>query len=463
MKSILIVDDEKHTRDGLSAVLADDYDVFAASGADEAIKMLDAEDFDGVITDFRMAGKSGMSVIDKAFSMPKKPVCIMLTAYGNVEIAVEAMKRGAGDFLPKPVDIARLEKILKDLLKKRDAMLEAKRAEARAEVEKQKSHHYSPQVAISGANITLSEIVAKSSQMKSVIERALQVAHSKATVMLTGETGTGKELFAQALHTSGNRSKKRFVSYNCAAIPATLLEGILFGTVKGGFTGAENRQGLFEIANGGTLFLDEVGNLPIETQQMLLRAIQEKRYRPIGAKADRTFNARIIAATNENLNRSVTEKRFRQDLLYRLQDFTITVPPLRECQDDIMPLAEFFRKQANKEFNRQTQGFDNSARTAILFNKWSGNVRELRQKVRAAVLLAEHELICREDLELGNTREYYYPLSLKTNKKEEKKRIIQAIEYARGNYRVAAYLLEVSVPTLYHKVKQHNIKRRDKG
>lgn len=246
---------------------------------------------------------------------------------------------------------------------------------------------------------------------------------------------------------------------DCGSLSAALSYSAFFGHEKGAFTGADTmKTGFLQEANGGTLFLDEVGNLPIETQQMLLRAFQEKRYRPVGAKEDRIFNVRIIAATNENLNIAVIEKRFRQDLLYRLQDFTIILPPLRDCQDDIIPLADFFREQANKELGRHTQGFDKSAQNAMLCYKWSGNVRELRQKVRSAVLLAQEKVITKNDLELEYTQTHFFHLSLKADKEEERKRIIQAIKYARGNYTIAAYLLEISKTTLYYKMKQHRIR-----
>ncbi len=386
-----------------------------------------------IITNSHLSDGESMDLLEWMRSNEKTHPFIIVTNRPEVLAAVKAMKLGATDYIPMQLAEDKLPQLIRELL--------------------HKDKKYNPH----------SILQRTSEAFQKIHHRIRLVAPTELSVLILGESGTGKENLARELHQYSKRADKPFVAVDCGSLSVALTYSAFFGHEKGAFTGADAaKTGFLQEANGGTLFLDEVGNLPIETQQMLLRAIQEKKYRPIGAKADRRFNARIIAATNENLNRSVTEKRFRQDLLYRLQDFTITVPPLRECQDDIMPLAEFFRKQANKEFNRQTQGFDNSARTAILFNKWSGNVRELRQKVRAAVLLAENELICKEDLELGNTREYYYPLSLKTNKKEEKKRIIQAIEYARGNYRVAAYLLEVSIPTLYNKVKQHNIKRRDK-
>lgn len=246
MRSILIVDDERHTRDGLSAVLADTYDVFAASNADEAIKMLDAEPFDAVVTDLRMAGKSGISVIDKAISMAEKPVCIMLTAYGNMETAIEAMKHGATDFLTKPVDVEKLEKVLADALDKRE--------EARKSGEEQKQKHaaaaqktHGTTAVVEAKHVDIGCLIANSKKMREVVEKAVQVAHSKATVMLTGETGTGKELIARLIHSASPRKDNAFLPVHCAALPANLLESELFGYEKGAFTGANQRRiGRFE-------------------------------------------------------------------------------------------------------------------------------------------------------------------------------------------------------------------------
>ena len=358
---------------------------------------------------------------------------IIVTDRPEVHTAVKAMKLGATDYIPMQLAEDKLPQLIRGL-----------------EQEYNKHNHHS--------------ILQRTSEaFQKIHHRIHLVAPTDLSVLILGESGTGKENIARELHQYSKRADKPFVAVDCGSLSVALTYSAFFGHEKGAFTGADaTKTGFLQEANGGTLFLDEVGNLPIETQQMLLRAIQEKQYRPIGAKADRTFNVRIIAATNENLNEAVAEKRFRQDLLYRLQDFTITVPPLRDCQDDIMQLAEFFRKQANEELNRQTQGFDNSARNAMMCYKWSGNVRELRQKVRSAVLLAEHKLISNSDLEFEYTRTYYFHLSLKANKEQERKNIIQAIKYARGNYTIAAYLLEISRTALYYKMKQYHIKGRSK-
>ena len=278
------------------------------------------------------------------------------------------------------------------------------------------------------------------------------------TVLIFGENGTGKEYIAEKIHLQSKRTDKPFVPVDCGSLSVNLAQSAFFGHAKGAFTGADMKKaGYFQEAEGGTLFLDEVGNLPYETQQMLLRAIQERRYRPIGAKEDLNANIRIIAATNEDLQTAVAEKRFRQDLLYRLQDFTILVPPVRECKEDILPLADFFREQGNRELGKAVCGFDTSARKILLTYMWPGNVREMRQRVQSAVLLKENGLISEEELEIGS-KQADVPVcySLK-DEKQEKERIRQALEQANGNRKIAAQLLQVSRTTLYKKLEQYGM------
>lgn len=284
------------------------------------------------------------------------------------------------------------------------------------------------------------------------------VAATRMSVLILGENGTGKEHIAQHIHTQSKQADKPFVAVDCGALPPTLAQSAFFGHVKGAFTGADaNKSGYFQEAEGGTLFLDEVGNLTMETQQMLLRAIQERRYRPVGAKEDKTANVRIVAATNEDLEKAVKEKRFRQDLLYRLQEFVITIPPLRDCQEDILPLAEFFRENANRELERQTKGFNASARKALLTHPWPGNVRELKQKVLTAVLQAEGDMITEDDLEFGcEPIASHVGFTLKSEE-EEKERILRALKQAKGNKKLAAGLLGISRATLYKKLKEYGM------
>ena len=297
------------------------------------------------------------------------------------------------------------------------------------------------------------------SAFQKIMHRIRLVAPTDMSVLIFGENGTGKEHIAHLLHDKSKRSGKPFVAVDCGSLTKELAPSAFFGHVKGAFTGAENtKKGYFHEAEGGTLFLDEVGNLAPETQQMLLRAIQERRFRPVGDKSDRSFNVRIIAATNENLEKAVNEKRFRQDLLYRLHDFEITVLPLRDCQEDIMPLAEFFREIANKELECKVSGFSSEARKALLTHSWPGNVRELRQKIMGAVLQAQTGLVTKEHLELGITETTSVTGFSLRNDEEDKERILRALKQADGNRKVAAELLGIGRTTLYNKLEEYGLK-----
>ena len=294
---------------------------------------------------------------------------------------------------------------------------------------------------------------------QAIMKRIRLVAPTEMSVMIFGENGTGKEHIAHLLHDKSKRAGKPFVAVDCGSITRELAPSAFFGNVKGAFTGADNtKKGYFHEAEGGTLFLDEVGNLAIQTQQMLLRAIQERRYRPTGDKADKSFNVRIITATNENLEVAVSEKRFRQDLLYRLHDFEITIPPLRDCQEDIMPLAEFFREMANKELECDVAGFDGEARKTLLTHAWPGNVRELQQKVMGAVLQAQTGLVTKGHLELAVTKPTSPVSFALRNDAEDKERILRALKQANGNRKVAAELLGIGRTTLYSKLEEYGLK-----
>ena len=296
-----------------------------------------------------------------------------------------------------------------------------------------------------------------------IMKRIRLVAPTDMSVMIFGENGTGKEHIAHHLHSKSKRTGKPFVAVDCGSLSKELAPSAFFGHIKGAFTGADcARKGYFHEAEGGTLFLDEVGNLAMETQQMLLRAIQERRYRPVGDKTDRSFNVRIIAATNEDLEMAVSEKRFRQDLLYRLHDFEIIVPPLRDCQEDIMPLAEFFREVANKELECNVSGFSSEARKALLTHAWPGNVRELRQKIMGAILQAQEGVVTKEHLELAVAKPTS-PVSFALhNDTEEKERILRALKQANGNRSVAAELLGIGRSTLYSKLEEYGLKYKFK-
>ena len=299
---------------------------------------------------------------------------------------------------------------------------------------------------------------AKEDKTANVRIRVRLVATTRMSVLILGENGTGKEHIAQHIHQQSKLADKPFVAVDCGALSPSLIQSAFFGHVKGAFTGAEaNKTGYFLEADGGTLFLDEVGNLTMEMQQMLLRAIQERRYRPVGAKEDKTANVRIVAATNEDLQKAVTEKRFRQDLLYRLQEYVITMPPLRDCPEDIMPLAEFFREMANRELEREVKGFAASARNALLAHAWPGNVRELKQKIQTAVLQSEGDMITEADLELDNEPSATSACFTLKSGDEERGRILRALKQAAGNKKMAAKILGIGRTTLYNKLVEYGL------
>lgn len=468
MQSVLIVDDEKHTRDGLAAVLSDDYDVLAAANADEAIKLMDAENFDAVITDLRMSGKSGLSVIDKAISLPSEPVCIMLTAYGNVETAVEAMKRGATDFLSKPIDVDRLEEILKKALTKRAEKIEERKTRLEAKVEKaraQKKHAAATQVA--NGHFELGDIIAQSPKMREVVERATQAAHSKATITITGETGTGKELIAHLIHVSSPRADKPFVPVHCAAIPSNLLESELFGYEKGAFTGAVNRRiGRFEAADGGTIFLDEIGEIDAATQVKLLRFLETKTLERIGGNESIRVDVRIVCATNRDLKALAQSGDFRSDLYYRLDVVEIKIPPLREHPQDIPNLLDAYSKYYAKENETQPVEFTPAALELLVHYPWPGNIRELRNFCENAVVMSPVREIDVADLDETYKTPTSAPstqtpaadaplLPVPTKKESEDALIKRALEAAGGNKSKAAEILGISRRTLYRKLAEN--------
>ena len=389
-----------------------------------------ATDNDIVVSDLRLPDGDGIDLLRWMRKEGMTQPFIIMTDYAEVHTAVESMKLGSLDYIPKQLVEDKLVPLIRSILKERQA-----------------GQRRMPIFARDG------------SAFQKIMHRIRLVAPTDMSVLIFGENGTGKEHIAHLLHDKSKRSGKPFVAVDCGSLTKELAPSAFFGHVKGAFTGAENtKKGYFHEAEGGTLFLDEVGNLAPETQQMLLRAIQERRFRPVGDKSDRSFNVRIIAATNENLEKAVNEKRFRQDLLYRLHDFEITVLPLRDCQEDIMPLAEFFREIANKELECKVSGFSSEARKALLTHSWPGNVRELRQKIMGAVLQAQTGLVTKEHLELGITETTSVTGFSLRNDEEDKERILRALKQADGNRKVAAELLGIGRTTLYNKLEEYGLK-----
>ena len=389
-----------------------------------------ASDGDIVVSDLRLPDGDGIDLLRWMRKEGMTQPLIIMTNYAEVHTAVESMKLGSLDYIPKQLVEDKLMPLLHTILKERSI----------------------------GRN-RMPVFARDSSAFQKIMQQIRLVAPTDMSVLIFGENGTGKEHIAHHLHDKSKRAGKPFVPVDCGSLSKDLAPSAFFGHVKGAFTGADStKKGYFNEAEGGTLFLDEVGNLALETQQMLLRAIQERRYRPIGDKTDKSFNVRIIAATNEDLEKAVIEKRFRQDLLYRLHDFEITVPPLRDCQEDIMPLAEFFREIANNELECSVTGFDAEARKTLLTHPWPGNVRELRQKIMGAVLQAQTGVVMKEHLELAVTKPISPVSFALRNDAEDKERILRALKQANGNRKVAAELLGIGRTTLYSKLEEYGLK-----
>lgn len=442
--SILIVDDEKHTREGLELALEDTYDVYLASNAGQAFNLLDSQPFDVVLTDLRMSGKSGMKVIDEALSQPHKPICIMMTAYGNVETAVEAMKRGAFDFLTKPVNLERLEILIKRALNSKKIKSENRVLHQRLD-----------------RKFGFQGIIGNSDALKAVIDRVQLVAPSRATVLLEGETGTGKELIAQSIHQNSDRSRKPFLAVNCAALPASLLESELFGHERGAFTGAVGKRiGRFEAVHGGTLFLDEIGEIDASTQIKLLRFLESRTFERVGSIKSISVDVRLVCATNRDLKAHVDRGDFREDLYYRLNVVSITLPPLRERKEDIFLLLDHFLGLYAKENGVNIPQIDPGAMKILQGYRWPGNIRELRNFAENTVVLHRGGTLTEYNLDHrffdGNSAVTIDPgraanLSMKEN---EKRLLRQALVKAKGNRTKAARLMGISRRTLHRKLLQ---------
>ena len=382
---------------------------------------------DIVLADLRLNDGDCILLLEELRKQGKRNPYIIMTDYDEVPTAVRSMKSGAEDYIPKKLIEDNLFPLLKTLQKRTE-------------------RHETP-------------IYERQSMAFREIDRKIKlVAPTNMSVLVLGENGTGKEHVAEKIHIMSKRAGKPFVAVDCGLLSKELAASALFGHEKGAFTGADaKRKGYWEEADGGTLFLDEIGNLPLEVQQMMLRALESKRYRPVGGNKEKTADVRIIAATNEDMQSALAEKRFRQDLFHRIKEYTLNIPPLRECREDIMPLAEFFRELANKEFGKQVKGFNSEARKRMLVHTWGGNVRELKGTVRSAVLFTDGDVITADKLEFeapmlsGETS-----LSLK-NEEMEKKQIIRALEQANGNRSLAALLLGIGRTTLHNKMKQHGI------
>jgi DNA-binding NtrC family response regulator len=370
--TLLIVDDEKNTREGLRLSLEDEFDVYIAANIAEAEEVLENESVDVMLTDLRLGGENGMDLITRALARPKPPICILMTAYGSVDVAVEAMKKGAYDYVSKPLNIDELELVIKRAIRSR-----AVEAEVVA-LKSQVSERYG-----------LENLIGRSAVMKPVFETIRQVAPTRATVLIEGESGTGKELVGRAIHHLSGRPKSKLVTVHCAALSEQLLESELFGHERGAFTGAvERRIGRFEEADGGTLFLDEIGEIDPNTQVKLLRAIGERTIERLGSNKPIKVDVRVVAATNKDLSEMVREGTFRDDLFFRLNVVSIRMPPLRARKEDIVLLADAFLKEFARENGKPAMELTNEAMQWLLDYDWPGNVRELRTVIEHGVVMS---------------------------------------------------------------------------
>src|ERR1700716_1080568 len=455
MPTILIVDDEKHTRDGLRSLLEDDYDVYVAEDIRGALDVLEREQVDLLLTDLRLGNEDGMTLIERALKMPHPPICIMMTAYGSVDTAVEAMKRGAYDFVTKPLNLDKVEILIARALQSRK--LERENRSLRQQVDERYG---------------LENIVGESPALHEVLDTIRQVAPSSANVLIEGESGTGKELAAHAIHNLSRRNKAKFVAVHCAALSPQLLESELFGHERGAFTGAhERRIGRFEQASGGTIFLDEIAEIDPSTQVKLLRVISEERaFERVGGNQTLRADVRLIAATNKNLEKLVAEGKFRDDLFFRLNVVRITMPPLRDRKDDIPLLVRSFLRHFCKANDKPLLEITADAMNALLTYNWPGNVRELRTAIEHAVVMATGPKITVRDLPSAVRQaagaslprgispskafgEKASPLDLHET---ERKLILQALATTNGNVTAAAKKLGISRRTLHRKINEMN-------
>jgi DNA-binding NtrC family response regulator len=445
---ILVVDDEPLQRDILKTILDDEgYETHTAPSAEKGLKVLEGIRPDVILTDLKMESMDGIEFMESLPGEPFKPSVIVMTAYGTISSAVEAIKKGAFDYLAKPVD--------KDVL-----LITVKRAVERVDLLKE---NLQLQKALFD-RFKIEGIIGHSRKMVEVVEIMKKVSSSTVTVLILGESGTGKELAARAIHYNSPRRTKPFTAVNCAAIPENLIESELFGYEQGAFTGATSRSiGLFEATNGGTIFLDEVGDLPALTQSKILRILQDREIRRLGSRDSIKANVRILAATNKDLEKEILNRNFREDLYYRLKVITIELPPLRERKEDLPELVNFFISKYDQEFGKRVKGIEESALTLLREYHWPGNIRQLESVVERAILMCDSSHIGPEHIK-GELRffqgkdifDFDIPDEGINLEELEKDLLMKAMQKANGVASKAAKLLGMSYKTFWYRWEKLN-------
>lgn len=457
MPTILVVDDKDSMRNMLTETLLEEgHTVDAADSGGKALDLIHNKSYDLVVTDLKMPDIGGLEVLDGVKEVDDETSVIVMTAYGTIEDAVAAMKKGAYDFITKPFDTEHLCFLV-------GRAMENRRLIAENTLLRQELFN------VEG----FSDIIGKTRKMVEISELIQKVAGSDASVLLQGETGTGKELFAKAIHMLSPRKGKPFIAINCAAIPSELLENELFGSEKGAFTGAHARKmGKFEIANTGTIFLDEIGDMNIALQAKLLRVLQQRQFERLGGTKTVDVDVRVIAATNMELQERIGSKDFREDLYYRLSVFPINIPPLRERVDDVNELAEYFMAKYCRDMRKPLKKLSKEAVRLLEQYHWPGNVRELENTIERAVILAEGKKITPDHLAIRIRRENEIRLREGAGLKEigahaqtqaERSAIVRVLKQTRNNKRKSARILQIDYTTLFDKMKKYDIDKDLKG
>ncbi|MDZ7659070.1 sigma-54 dependent transcriptional regulator [Fodinibius sp.] len=444
--SILIADDEDSIRESLTIVLEDEgYNCTAVKDGSEAIDAIDKASYDIIVTDLKMPKANGIEVLEYALKHSSDTLTIIITAHGTIETAIQALRKGAADYILKPLEFDEVLIRIKNLLEQKSLAQENKYL--REQIDKEYNFNH---------------IIGESSAMKKVYKMVERVSQATSNVLITGQSGTGKELVARAIHSNSDRSNKPFLAINCGAIPENLVESELFGHKKGSFTGANaDKDGVFVAAHGGTVFLDEVAEIPLNLQVNLLRVIQEREVKPVGSNQMVSFDTRIIAATNKDIQKEVEEGNFRDDLYYRLNVVEISLPLLEQRREDIPLLAHHFLQKYNKELKRNLKGITSEAMGAMMAYQWKGQVRELENVIERAVLLSDGDFLTLEDLpasfkESSDSEDF----QMDSDKLDEaiqvfeKHHIQSVLKRTDGNKSEAARLLGIDPSTLYRKMER---------